>query len=78
MKAAKPITGIEICASHLVPSLPRQLELFTQRPLRQQLIDLSAALAVQYPAVRFYEILPGIPASLLPERRFMLRRVDSL
>jgi nucleotidyltransferase/DNA polymerase involved in DNA repair len=77
MKAAKPITGIEICASHLVPALPRQLELFTQRPLRQQLVDLSAALAAQYPAVRLYEILPGTPGSLLPERRFTLRRVDA-
>jgi nucleotidyltransferase/DNA polymerase involved in DNA repair len=75
MKLAKPVTSIQICASHLVPSLPRQLELFSHRPVRQQLIDLTRALAAQYPSVRFYDILPGVTSSLLPERRFVLRRV---
>lgn len=76
MKLAKPVVGIEICASHLVPSLPRQLELFSHRPVRQQLLDLTSALATQYPSVRFYEILPGVSQSLLPELRFALRRVS--
>jgi nucleotidyltransferase/DNA polymerase involved in DNA repair len=77
MNLAKSVTGIQLCASHLVPSLPRQLELFSHRPVRQQLIDLTSALATQYPSVRFYEILSGVSESLLPERRFALRRVNS-
>jgi hypothetical protein len=60
-----------------VPSLPRQLELFSARPLRQQIIDVTRALAEQYPQVDFYHIQTAAPESLLPERRFRLQRIDA-
>lgn len=77
IKPTQPVVELEICAAHLVPSLPRQLELFSARPLRQQIIDVTRALAEQYPQVDFYHIQTAAPESLLPERRFRLQRIDA-
>lgn len=76
MKLAQAVTGIELCASHLVPAMPRQLELFSERPLRHQLLDLASALAAQHRTLNFLQVLPVMPTSLLPERRFHFRHID--
>lgn len=77
MKLTQAVTEIEICASHLVPSMPRQLELFSASPLRQRIIDVTQALAAKYPQVTFYQMQPAEQTSLLPERRFRLNRIDA-
>ena len=69
------ITRIEIALMQFVSAAPRQLELLTHRPARQQLIDLTPALIERYGA-RFYEV-QLIGKTLLPERRFHLHQVGS-
>lgn len=77
VKLAQALTGIELCASHLVPAMPTQLELFSERPMRHQLLDLASALAAQHGTLSFLQVRPVAPTSLLPERRFHLRHIDA-
>lgn len=77
MKPDQPVVEIELCAAHLVPSLARQLDLFSARPLHQQIIDVTQALAAQHPGVDFYQVQPAAADSLLPERRFQLLRINA-
>jgi nucleotidyltransferase/DNA polymerase involved in DNA repair len=68
------IVGIEITLMQFVSAAPRQLELLTHRPARQQLIDLTPALVERY-GRRFYEAALTDTNTLLDERRFHLRRI---
>jgi hypothetical protein len=68
------IAEIEVTLAHLVPNIPRQLELFTHRPGRQKLYDLARALAARHGDC-FYEAELAERGSLLPERRFHLRQM---
>ena len=77
MKPDQPVVEIELCAAHLVPSLARQLDLFSARPLHQQILDVTQALAAQHPGVDFYQVQPAAADSLLPERRFHLLRINA-
>jgi DNA polymerase IV len=70
------ISGLDVALAHLVPNLPRQLELFTQRPARQRFLDLVQILAARYGADAFYQAMPDQPKSYLAERRYRLERVD--
>ena len=72
--SGKDIAGIEVTVMQLVSAAPRQLELLTHRPARQQLLDLTPALVERYGA-RFYEAVLTEPATLIAERRFHLRRL---
>ncbi len=67
------ITRIEIRLQQLVSAAPRQLDLLTHRPARQQLIDLLPALVERYGAC-FYEAQIDEAGALLPERRFSLHQ----
>jgi DNA polymerase IV len=75
----KKITGgvveMAVCATHLVPNLPRQLELFAQRPARGQLIHLARTLAERHGDC-FYAAAELERSSLLPERRCTLQQVE--
>jgi len=75
-KLTKSVCGLEVCAAHLVPNIPRQLELFTHRPGQAQLIDLARVLAARHGSC-FYEAAADECESLLPERRFRLLKVDA-
>jgi hypothetical protein len=55
--------------------MPRQLELFAQRPARGQLIHLARALAERHGEC-FYAAAEAERTSLLPERRMRLHRID--
>ena len=55
------ISGLDVALAHLVPNLPRQLDLFTRRPARQRFIDLVQLLAARYGADAFYEAMPDQP-----------------
>ncbi len=66
---------LEMCLTHLVSSAPRQLELFTHKPARQELIDLAAVLVQRYGGC-FYEAVAQEQGAILPERRFRFLRVD--
>ena len=70
------ITRIEITLQQLVSAAPRQLDLLTHRPARQQLIDLLPALVERYGAC-FYEAQIDEAGALLPERRFSLRQAGN-
>ena len=70
------ITRIEIRLQQLVSAAPRQLDLLTHRPARQQLIDLLPALVERYGAC-FYEAQIDEAGALLPERRFSLRQAGN-
>jgi len=70
------ITTIDLGLTHLVSAKPRQLELFTHKPARQELIDLAAVLAQRYGDC-FYEAVTAERGAILPERRFRLQRVDA-
>jgi len=76
IKLPKGVCGLEVCAAHLVPNIPRQLELFTHKPGRAQLIDLARVLAARHGSC-FYEAAAEESESLLPERRFRLYKVDA-
>jgi DNA polymerase IV len=76
MKQTAGIASIEVQLSHLVPNIPRQLELFTDKPVRQQVIQIADALVARHGAQPFYWTVLDHPYSLFPERRFELRRVD--
>jgi len=45
----KGVVRVEVQFAHLVNNRPRQLELFTHKPARQRLLDLTHALAKRYP-----------------------------
>jgi hypothetical protein len=70
------ITAVEVTVMQFVSAAPRQLELLTHRPARQQLIDLTPALVERY-GERFYEAVLSERSALLPERRFYLRCVNA-
>ena len=70
------ITRVEIRLQQLVSAAPRQLDLLTHRPARQQLIDLLPALVERYGAC-FYEAQIDEAGALLPERRFSLRQAGN-
>ena len=70
----KAIIGIEISAMQFVSGAPRQLELLTHRPARQQLIDLTPALVERYGPC-FYEAVLAEQPTLITERRFHLRQI---
>jgi hypothetical protein len=72
--SGQAIVGVEVTVMQLVSAAPRQLELLTHRPARQQLLDLTPALVERY-GLRFYEALLSEQATLLAERRFHLRRL---
>ncbi len=69
MAPAREITEVHVTLTHLVPNIPRQMELFTHKPTRVQLIDLVAVLVARH-GEHFFEAVPHTPQSLLPERRF--------
>jgi DNA polymerase IV len=75
----KAITGgvveVEVCATHLVPNVPCQLELFAHRPARGQIFHLAKALAERHGGC-FYAAAELERSSLLPERRCSLRQVE--
>jgi hypothetical protein len=54
--------------------MPRQLELFTDRPQRQALLDLVEVLSKRYGHC-FYQGALADTQSTLPEERFHLYRV---
>jgi hypothetical protein len=70
------ITGLEVSAAHLVPNIPQQLDLFSHKPGRAQMIDMAQLLVARHGAY-FYEVTADEPGSLLPERRFRFLRVDA-
>jgi len=76
VKLSKDVAGLEVCAAHLVPNIPQQLELFTHRPGCGQIIDLARTLTARHGGC-FYEASPDERDSLLPERRFRLLKVDA-
>jgi nucleotidyltransferase/DNA polymerase involved in DNA repair len=76
IKLAKGVCGLEVCAAHLVPNIPKQLELFTHKPGQAQLIDLARVLTARHGSC-FYEAAADECESLLPERRFRLLKVDA-
>jgi nucleotidyltransferase/DNA polymerase involved in DNA repair len=76
VKLTKGVTGLEVCLAHLVPNVPHQLELFTHRPARTQIINLVRVLVARHGEC-FYEAEMDEPTSLLPERRFRLIRMTA-
>jgi nucleotidyltransferase/DNA polymerase involved in DNA repair len=70
------IVRIEVQLAHLVSSMPRQLELFTSKPARQQLLDLTQVLAERYQQVDFWEPEVTNRHLLALERRVGFRRVS--
>jgi DNA polymerase IV len=75
MRIRAGIVGIEVHLAHLTSSHPRQLELFTRKSARTQLIDLTQALARRYPGAAFLEAEVA-PHELLPERRIHFRQIE--
>lgn len=71
------VVALEVQVTHLVSSLPRQLELFTGKPPRQRLLDLTAALAERHREVAFLEAHTAETSALDVERRFTLRRISA-
>lgn len=69
------VMEVMICAAHLVPNVPRQLELFAQHPARGQLIHLAKSLAKRHGDC-FYTAVELERSSLLPEHRMRLQRID--
>lgn len=69
------LVGVEVQLAHLVTSKPRQLELFTAKPVRQQLIDLTQVLAERFQHVDFLEGELAERGSLALERRVHFRSV---
>jgi DNA polymerase IV len=76
VKQNAAITSLEVRLAHLVPNIPRQLELFPDKPARQQLIQIADALVARHGAQACCWTSVDRPYSLFPERRFVLRRVD--
>jgi nucleotidyltransferase/DNA polymerase involved in DNA repair len=76
IKVKQGVAGLEVYAAHLVPSIPRQLELFTHKQGKLRVIDLLQVLADRHGDDSFYEAIEGERGSLLPERRFRLKRMD--
>lgn len=70
------IISVDISLTHLVSSQPRQLELFTHKPARQELIDLAAVLTQRYGDC-FYEAVTAERGAILPERRFRFQRIEA-
>jgi DNA polymerase IV len=76
MPMTEGITSLHIDVTHLVPNIPRQLELFTRKPEQQPLIDLIERLASRHSSTPLYKPVLERPDSLLPERRFSFRGVS--
>ncbi|MBK9745764.1 MAG: hypothetical protein IPO91_03200 [Chloroflexi bacterium] len=74
--AGDGVISVEISLTHLVSAQPRQLELFTHKPARQELIDLAAVLAQRYGDC-FYEAVTAERGAILPERRFRFQRIEA-
>jgi nucleotidyltransferase/DNA polymerase involved in DNA repair len=70
------ITRLDVRLAHLVSAMPRQLELFTDKPQRQSLLELAEVLSKRYGHC-FYQGALADTQSLLPEERFRAYRVTS-
>ncbi|MBK8137684.1 MAG: hypothetical protein IPK52_18025 [Chloroflexi bacterium] len=65
-----PVGAVSVTLNRLAALTLRQLELFTQKPRKQAILDLAAALTERY-GTHFYTA-EVVGESLLPERRFRL------
>jgi hypothetical protein len=70
------VCRVEIGVTHLVSNAPRQLELFTQKPVRQQLIDLAHLLTDRYRGADFLQSETRDADALDLERRVHFRKVN--
>jgi len=72
----RDVVRVEVQLAHLVSNTPRQLELFTAKPARQQLIDLTQVLSERFQQVEFVEGAIAEGESLALERRVHFRRMN--
>lgn len=71
----EPVGALSVSLNRLSAAIPRQLEMFTQRPRKQAVLDLAAELSKRCgPCFFTAELRDG---ALLPERRFALIAVPA-
>ncbi len=68
------VMRIEVQLAHLMSAVPRQLELFTHKPARQQLIDMTGVLIERHGKAGFYEAELSEGDALVLEKRGTLRK----